>query len=80
MQRPLPLVLAACALGAWLPSAALAQPTGNSPHPTIPADAAVDFGVLPTAPLGPPRACNPAPSAVRQTRAPTRSTTSSLKR
>jgi hypothetical protein len=50
MQRTLAFVVAACALGAWLPSTASAQPPGQTP---VPADAAVDFGVLPTDPLGP---------------------------
>jgi hypothetical protein len=50
MQRTLAFVVAACALGAWLPSTASAQPPGQNP---VPADGAVDFGVLPTGPLGP---------------------------
>jgi hypothetical protein len=48
------LVVAACAVGVWLPGIALAQDEHS--HQPIPANAAVDFGILPstTVPLGPP--------------------------
>ena len=65
-------VVAACALGAWLPSAsALSAQSQGSPRP-VPTDAAVDFGVLPLARNRHRlRVCNPGPSAARPIPAPT---------
>jgi hypothetical protein len=51
MKCRLALVVAACAVGVSLPVAASAQ--SEDSHQPVPADAAVDFGVLPTEPLGP---------------------------
>jgi hypothetical protein len=47
------LVVAACAVGVMLPGTGWAQDNRHGTHHPAPADAAVDFGVLPTAPLGP---------------------------
>ena len=47
-------VVAACALGAWLPSSNPVSAQSQGPPRPVPVDAAVDFGVLPLAPIGPP--------------------------
>ena len=47
-MRRLMFVVAACTMSAWLPSPASAQSPAN------PESAAVDFGVFPAGPLGPP--------------------------
>ena len=52
MKCRLALVVAACAVGVSLPVAASAQ--SEHSHQPVPADAAVDFGVLPMGPIGPP--------------------------
>ena len=49
-MKRLALVMAACAVGAWLPSLTPVHAEGQQP---IPADARVDFGVLPLTPIGP---------------------------
>lgn len=48
------LVLAASAAAFLMPASAYAQHSNHHQQPPAPADVAVDFGVLPTAPLGPP--------------------------
>lgn len=57
MKCRLALVVAACAMGLLVPGIAEAQDPHS--HEPVPADAAVDFGILPstTVPLGPPP-CN----------------------
>ena len=49
-------VVAACALGAWLPSLGLVSAHAQDPPRPVPTDATVDFGVLPAplTPIGPP--------------------------
>ena len=47
-------LVAACALGAWLPSSGLSTAHAQGPPRPVPTDATVDFGVLPLTPIGPP--------------------------
>jgi hypothetical protein len=46
-------ILAACSFATMLPIMVWAQHDNHGQHQAAPADAAVDFGILPTAPLGP---------------------------